>query len=160
MKPKAVFVGRFQPFHKGHLSAVLALLKKYSVIICIGSAEASRTNKNPFTAPERERLIRASLRAAGARGAEIIKLKDSHSDKKWAEALLRKTGPVQAAATGNSLVSGPLRQAGVKIIPIKKKYKISATKIRALMRAGKSWEKFVPKAEVPILKKYVQKIFK
>lgn len=151
MKPKAVFVGRFQPFHKGHLSAILALLKKYRVIICIGSAQASRTDKNPFTALERERMIRASLREASVRGIRIIKLKDSHSDKKWAKTLVRKTGRIHAVATGNSLVSGSL--TGAKIITIKKKYNISATEIRALMRAGKSWEKLVSAAEVPILRK-------
>lgn len=59
----AVFIGRFQPFHNGHLFCVRTALE-YSrfLMIVIGSAnEARRPDALPFTAQERQRMIEASL---------------------------------------------------------------------------------------------------
>lgn len=58
-----VFIGRFQPFHNGHLAVVnqaLALGEK--VLIVIGSANQPRDPfRNPFFASEREAMIRSCL---------------------------------------------------------------------------------------------------
>mgnify|MGYP001262099234 CR=1 FL=1 len=49
-KPVALFIGRFQPFHKGHLSALRWIAAKSSkVIVAIGSAQKSFEPDNPFT---------------------------------------------------------------------------------------------------------------
>ena len=55
-------VSRFQPFHNGHKSLVDKMLKesKYSTII-LGSAQESRTQKNPFTAEERINMIKNGI---------------------------------------------------------------------------------------------------
>ena len=53
-KPAALFIGRFQPFHKGHLSAVKWIAARSSkVIIAIGSAEKENEPKNTFSEKER-----------------------------------------------------------------------------------------------------------
>ena len=62
----AVIIGRFQPFHKGHLS----LFKKAEevadeTLVLIGSAESCRSAKNPLTWVEREQAIRTALEAEG-----------------------------------------------------------------------------------------------
>ena len=57
-----LFVGRFQPFHNGHLHAVKFALGKVDVLwIAIGSAQKSYEKKNPFTAGERLTMIKAVL---------------------------------------------------------------------------------------------------
>ena len=44
-----LFIGRFQPFHKGHESIVRKMLEECEkVIIAIGSAQESGTVANPF----------------------------------------------------------------------------------------------------------------
>lgn len=54
------YIGRFQPFHNGHKSVIdYALTISKRVAICIGSAGGPRTPKNPWTANEREQMIRA-----------------------------------------------------------------------------------------------------
>lgn len=58
-----VFIGRFEPFHNGHLAVArkaLELGKK--LIIIIGSANAPRTIKNPWTVSERATMIRMALK--------------------------------------------------------------------------------------------------
>ncbi|MEM2915309.1 MAG: adenylyltransferase/cytidyltransferase family protein, partial [Candidatus Bathyarchaeia archaeon] len=59
---RALYVGRFQPFHLGHLEAVKYMLRNSKeVIIVIGSAQESHTLTNPFTAGERVYMIRLAL---------------------------------------------------------------------------------------------------
>ncbi len=57
-----VFIGRFQPFHNGHLAVIkTALSHSQNVIIFIGSADSSRCPRNPFTFSERKKMIEKSL---------------------------------------------------------------------------------------------------
>ncbi len=54
----ALFVGRFQPMHIGHLDAIEWILERYrKIIIVIGSSQESRTEENPFTFEERKEII-------------------------------------------------------------------------------------------------------
>lgn len=49
-----VYIGRFQPFHNGHLAVVREALKLTKhLIILVGSANSSRNPRNPFTFTER-----------------------------------------------------------------------------------------------------------
>jgi bifunctional NMN adenylyltransferase/nudix hydrolase len=55
-----VFIGRFQPFHKGHLYVINEALKQgqYVVVLC-GSAHQPRSLRNPWLTQEREQMIRS-----------------------------------------------------------------------------------------------------
>ncbi|QKX18579.1 bifunctional nicotinamide-nucleotide adenylyltransferase/Nudix hydroxylase [Microbulbifer sp. YPW1] len=58
----AVFIGRFQPFHSGHLKVVEeGLARADRLVILIGSAYQPRNPRNPWTHLERESHIRACL---------------------------------------------------------------------------------------------------
>ncbi len=58
----AVFLGRFQPFHIGHMSIVEKIFADYdSLILIIGSSDKSGTDENPWNLQEREEIIRASI---------------------------------------------------------------------------------------------------
>ena len=60
---KALFIGRFQPFHIGHLKVILEASKKYKkIIIGIGSSQYCNTIDNPFTYEERKLMIDESLK--------------------------------------------------------------------------------------------------
>ena len=59
---KALLIGRFQPFHNGHLKIIQNLSKEFSeVIIGIGSSQYAHALENPFTADERILMIKKSL---------------------------------------------------------------------------------------------------
>ena len=59
---RGLYVGRFQPFHLGHLRAIKAVLKEVDeIVIVIGSAQYSHNSNNPFTAGERLVMIRRAL---------------------------------------------------------------------------------------------------
>ena len=58
----AVFIGRFQIFHNGHVEVVRrALTQADNVIIVVGSADEPRSYYNPFTFKERLQMINDSL---------------------------------------------------------------------------------------------------
>lgn len=80
----AVFIGRFEPFHIAHKSVVDEALKKSNkVAIIIGSANAPRSHRNPFTYAERERMIRDSFPEDGHR-IITVPLEDTlYNDEKW-----------------------------------------------------------------------------
>ena len=61
-KKVALFLGRFQPFHNGHLRVVEYLSKNYDeVIIAVCSAQYAMTKRNPFTYFERHMMIEDTL---------------------------------------------------------------------------------------------------
>lgn len=54
----AIYIGRFQPFHNGHLQAIKSALEiAEEVILVIGSNKASCNIKNPLTYEERVAMI-------------------------------------------------------------------------------------------------------
>ena len=55
---KGLVLGRFQPFHLGHLNLIQTVLNdKKEPLICIGSAQYAHTKDNPFTVKERKDMI-------------------------------------------------------------------------------------------------------
>src|SRR3989337_2069484 len=65
MTTRGLYVGRFQPFHLGHLDAIKEVLKAVDeLVIAIGSAQYSHNLNNPFTAGERLVMVRQALMEA------------------------------------------------------------------------------------------------
>ena len=80
----AVFIGRFQPFHIGHLNVVQnALTQADSMLMLVGSAYRPRSWKNPFTYTERVAFIRKGT-AKVAKPVTTLPLVDTlYNDRAW-----------------------------------------------------------------------------
>lgn len=62
----AVFIGRFQPVHHGHIKVMKHTLEHVDqLIVVLGSDKSARTTRNPFTSAERALMIYISLKEAG-----------------------------------------------------------------------------------------------
>ncbi len=87
MKPAfdyLVFIGRFQPFHLAHLQTVhLALQQSQQVILALGSAQAERNIKNPFSASEREQMILSNFPIDEQERIRFVHVIDVYNDEKW-----------------------------------------------------------------------------
>lgn len=91
-----VFIGRFQPAHNAHLEIIKgALHSKYDtskyqenpnhVIVCIGSANSPRTPKDPFTAEEREKMIRVAMNEPDNARLHFVYISDTlYNNTQWA----------------------------------------------------------------------------
>lgn len=80
-----VFIGRFQPFHKGHYQVLSkALAQAERVIVLAGSSYQPRSIRNPWTFAEREQYIRASFDTAVQDRLIILPLLDElYNDQNW-----------------------------------------------------------------------------
>lgn len=57
-----IYIGRFQPFHTGHLETVKIMLEECDqIIISVGSHNRPKTIKNPWTSEERIEIIKKAL---------------------------------------------------------------------------------------------------
>jgi len=80
-----VFVGRFQPWHKGHrycLDQALKLAKE--VVILIGSIQEEGTEENPLSFEQRKQMLE---RIVGNKVVGIGGIEDYPSDEVWVEAV-------------------------------------------------------------------------
>lgn len=80
----AVFIGRFQPFHAGHLDVVQnALGQSDSILMLVGSAYRPRSWKNPFTYAERAAFIRHSAADIDKSVATLPLVDTLYNDRAW-----------------------------------------------------------------------------
>lgn len=142
-----LFIGRFQPFHHGHLSVVKSLLGKHDeVIIAIGSAESCSAKDNPFSAGERIEMIRASLLPDELKRAIIIPVRDIDNNSLWVSHLKSYVPEFTTVYTNNPLVSLLFRKSGAMVGRIKyiDRGQNEGRIIRALMsRGNRNWKKHV-----------------
>ncbi|MDG6925227.1 MAG: nicotinamide-nucleotide adenylyltransferase [Nitrososphaerota archaeon] len=159
MPKKAVglFVGRFQPFHSGHLAAVEHALKEVNYLyIVVGSAQKSHERDNPFTAGERIMMIKAALDEAGvdARRWMLIPVQDADSHSVWV-ATLRSTVPkFDKVFSNDTLTIRLLKEEGIDVepIPYLNRQEYSATNVRTRILERRDWEKLVPPAVARLVK--------
>jgi bifunctional NMN adenylyltransferase/nudix hydrolase len=95
----AVFIGRFQPFHNGHLEIVEAALKKAkNLIVVIGSARSGRNIKNPWSYHERVSMITGSLPEYQGR-LHFVGIRDYYyNDQLWLAELHQKVREITDGA--------------------------------------------------------------
>lgn len=80
-----VFIGRFQPFHQGHLAVIRkGLAESQNVLVLAGSADRPRNIRDPFTAAERAEMILACLAPAEREQVAVAPLRDAmYNDPIW-----------------------------------------------------------------------------
>ncbi|OYT42266.1 MAG: hypothetical protein B6U78_01615 [Candidatus Aenigmarchaeota archaeon ex4484_224] len=158
----ALFVGRFQPLHKGHEKVIRNLLKKYEkVIVAIGSINQKRSFKNPFTFIERKKMFEILFKNEIKKGKiEIIGIKDYFNDEKWSNALIKRKH-FDVVVTGNKWTERCFkRKKKIEKVKIWKREIYEGRKIRKMMIEGNlKWKEAVPKEIVNYLEKIVFKQF-
>jgi nicotinamide-nucleotide adenylyltransferase len=104
---RGVTIGRFQPFHNGHLVLIKQILEDCDeALVVVGSAQLNYTLANPFTAGERIFMIRKALGEGGLDVSKIIiiPLADEQSNARWFSMLASMLPPFDILYSGNHLV--------------------------------------------------------
>jgi len=156
----ALYIGRFQPFHLGHLSVVRAALKENDfLVIGVGSAETSNEDRNPLNFTQRWQLITAALDEAQIPHASytIIPIRDIHDDERWVEHVRQLTPPFNKIYSGTPHVQTLFQKDGKHqvITPIFK-HDMCATDIRAKIKTKEAWEQLVPPVTIPLIKSFYE----
>ena len=143
----ALFIGRFQPFHNGHLKVIENASKEYDkIIIGIGSSQYSNTAENPFSADERKVMIEKSLEKIGIKNYQIIFFPDIHNPPKWVDHVLSFFSDFDIVITNNFLTKSLFSEKGYKVLGTKlyKKNKYSGKEIRKKIIKNEQWKNLVP----------------
>ena len=146
---RAVFVGRFQPFHFGHLHAIRTILEEVDeLILVVGSAQMSHEHNNPFTAGERIEMIQSALDAASIDRIKylIIPLPDAPAHRVWVSQVESQIPRFDVVYSNQSLTRRLLIEAGYEVRGIKlfERGKYEATEIRKRILNGEDWSDLVP----------------
>ncbi len=151
---RSFIIGRFQPFHKGHLQVVREILKKSeSIIIGIGSAQYSHTLRDPFTAGERHLMISRSLEAEHITNFYLVPIEDVNSNPLWVAHVQALTPKFDAVYSNNPLVKRLFYEAGYSVFSVNllNREKWSGTIIREKIIRGDRWQDDVPKQVAEII---------
>ena len=150
----ALLIGRFQPFHLGHLHAVgYALDMVDRLLLGIGSSNRSREPANPFTVDERRAMILGSLDADTCGRLTVCHIPDVQNHIRWMGIIRDTLPPFDAIFTNDDITARLYRREGVPVhaIPFLDRPSLSGTAIRKRITAGESWVDMVPAGTARVL---------
>lgn len=128
----ALFIGRFQPFHSGHMDAIKQI-EADKVIIGVGSSQYSNTKDNPFSFEERKKMIEKALTGLDI-NYKIVAVPDIHDAKNWVAHVKKIVNDFNMVYTGNDAVKKLFEDGGHKVKPIKININISGRELRKKMK--------------------------
>jgi nicotinamide-nucleotide adenylyltransferase len=145
---RALYIGRFQPFHLGHLDCLKQILelKKYSeILIGIGSSNQELTKKNPFSFYERQEMLNEAVKLLRKEYSKIkfsiYPIPDFGNNQKWVDYILKNLPHFEAVFTGNINTEKCFFHIK-KVIILKINKNIKATQIRKLLlEKNNLWQK-------------------
>lgn len=152
-----VIIGRFQPFHTGHVWLIKKTLERFDkIIILIGSSNIT-DEKNPWSLELRKKAIFKFIEKEkiSKRVLKVTDVIDVPDDDKWLDIALEKIGTEKFIVIGdNDWVNGIFEKKRYEVWRtgyfMREKYE--GTKIRKLFIEKKNWEDRVPEYVVRLLK--------
>ena len=157
-------IGRFQTFHLGHAEIIQKALDiSEKVVVCIGSAQESGTDRNPFPYTLRHQMLETVFTNETTAGRLIIMPLDDigvGDNSKWGKYVLdeveKKTGRTpQVIVSGTEIQRVTWFGYQLAELFIPKTIKISASELRDLMvhDLREKWVMYVPKQLVSMYDK-------
>ena len=153
-----LFIGRFQPFHKGHLATVkFALNKVDHLVIVVGSAQKSHEQRNPFTAGERISMIKETLDSENEIDVKkilIIPVPDTDVHLIWTRQIDMLVPKYEVVFANDPFTLLLFRERGIATIeaPLVKREEMAATEIRRRISSGEKWQDTVPDPVAKIIR--------
>jgi len=147
-------IGRFQPFHLGHLDAVLfGLARTENLFICIGSSNKSNERKNPFSAEERRKMIVTSIEPSIVDRIKIFDVPDVGDHEKWTFEIDKIVPKYDIVFTNDEFTRTLFEKREISVISVilKDREKFSGTNIRNLIAYDRNWRDLVPQGTRNVL---------
>jgi len=135
----ALFPGRFQPFHLGHLHTIKKILENNHKIV-IAVRDTPIANRNPFSLQERKQIINLSLKEdqIDPTRCKIVIIPDICPQ--WVK-IIEKLIRFDAIYTGNHQIKDPFENSPYPVIHVSRNGQgvdYSGTKIRKCLAKNKS----------------------
>jgi nicotinamide-nucleotide adenylyltransferase len=143
-----LLIGRFQPFHLGHLEALqFALSKVDKLWVGLGSSDSPIQKNNPFTAMERKEMILSSIDDSMKDKISFYFIPDLDNHMKWIEKIDTIVPKFDIVFSNDDLTNHLYSKRDVQVIsiPFLKRDVLSGTNIRKLIISDQKWDDLVPK---------------
>ena len=142
-----LLIGRFQPFHLGHLEALqFALSKVDKLWVGLGSSNKPMEKNNPFSAEERKKMILSSIDDSMKNKISIYFIPDLDNHVKWIEKIDTIVPKFDIVFSNDPLTDHLYSKRAIDVIsiPFLNRDVLSGTNIRNLIISDQKWENFVP----------------
>lgn len=94
-----VFIGRFQPPHKGHFAILNKALEiASSVIVILGSYTLTRSSHNPWLAVERKAMMRLALPTKDKDRVQFLYVQDRPTNDTWISIIRQEVSSIAKTA--------------------------------------------------------------
>ena len=157
-----LLIGRFQPFHLGHLEALrFALSKVDKLWVGLGSSNKPVEKNNPFTAEQRKEMILSSIDDSMKEKISIYFIPDVDNHIRWIEKIDTIVPKFDIIFSNDDLTKHLYSKRNIQIlgIPFLNRKSLSGTNIRDLIVNDQRWEDFVPDGTRNFLKNTSAKEF-
>ena len=151
-----LLIGRFQPFHLGHLEALqFALSKVDNLWVGLGSSNVPVEKTNPFSAEQRKEMILSSIDDSMKKKITIYFIPDLDNHIKWIEKIDTIVPKFEIIFSNDELTKHLYSKRSIKVesIPFVNRDKLSGTKIRELIISDQKWDDLVPEGTKKFLEK-------
>ncbi len=148
---RALFIGRFQPFHNGHLHGLRYIFGEVDeVAIVVAAAQYNYTVENPFTAGERIEMIKAGVGELYDR-VYIIPVDNVPNNFEWPRHVLNYVPRVDVVYSNNRFVQLLFKDYGYETIETPLLPGVNGSIIRKLIAEDGDWRSLVPKQVARII---------
>jgi len=151
-----LLIGRFQPFHLGHLDAVLfGLSRAENLFVGIGSSNKSNERRNPFSVEERTEMIISSIESSMIERIKIFDIPDVDNHEKWTFEIDQIVPKYDVVFSNDEFTKTLFEKRKIDVIPVvlKDREKFSGTNVRELITDDKNWQDLVPDGTRKVLDK-------
>lgn len=150
-------VGRFQPFHLGHLYLIREALKHSDkIVIAAGSSNVEDAN-NPLSYETRVKMLENVIENEHLEDKvlKIVPSPDNPNDDIWLKDLLKNTGKFDIEIGNNDWTNDVLENAGYDVlrVPYFKRELYQGVLIRKLFKENGNWQSRVPDYLVDLIEK-------
>jgi len=148
---RGLMIGRFQPFHLGHLELVNQILNECDeIIIALTGSQFNYIAKDPFTSGERIEMIHQTLKESNIDLSRcfVVAIENQFNVATWPSYLKSSLPHFDKIYSGNDYVIMLLGDFGYEVVSPRflDRNQYNATKIRQMIGRDKEWEKLVPAA--------------
>ena len=142
-----LLIGRFQPFHLGHLEALqFALSKVDKLYVGLGSSNKPVEKNNPFTAEQRKEMILSSIDDSMKEKISIYFIPDVDNHIRWIEKIDTIVPKFDIIFSNDDLTKQLYSKRNIQVlsIPFLNRESLSGTNIRDLIVRDQKWDNLIP----------------
>ncbi len=142
-----LLIGRFQPFHLGHLAALrFALPKVDKLWLGLGSSNKPMEKNNPFSVDERKKMILSSIEDSIKNKISIFPIPDLDNHVKWIQNIDTIVPDYEIIFSNDPMTDHLYSKRKIQVItiPFLKRDQLSGTRLRDLIKSDQKWDDLVP----------------